>query len=98
MSLSGDSTDGDAAMPECSDNSRLAALSRRLHRVYPQAEPPVVVQAVVHAHRGLQAIGLDDDDQAADLLATIAERELRLRLNLDGDDARLDPESHRRPS
>lgn len=86
------------AMPDLSDNSQLSALSRRLHQDYPQADPPVVAQAVIHAHQGLQTIGLADDDQAADLLATIAERELRLRLHLDGDDARLDPETHRRPS
>lgn len=85
-------------MSEPFDDEHLSALSRRLRDDYPQADPPVVAQAVIHAHRGLQTVGLGDDDQAADLLATVAERELRLRLNLDGDDARLDPETHRRPS
>jgi len=86
------------AMSEATEDAHLSALNRRLRDDYPQPDPPLVAQAVIHAHRGLQTVGLGDDEHAAELLATIAERELRLRLNLDGDDARLDPETHRRPS
>lgn len=73
--------------------SPLAGLVTELRERYPQAEPPDVVRAVLHARNGLQLMQIGDLAGDA-MLATLAERELRLRLGLETDDARLDPERH----
>jgi hypothetical protein len=76
----------------------LAAITRRLENAYPQADAPSVVEAVLDARRGVGMFGLGDaDGESPPLIEKIAERTLRLRLGLDTDDPRLDPESHRRP-
>ena len=76
----------------------LAAIARRMQHAYPQADASSVVEAVLDARRGVGMFGMADaDGDAPPLIEKIAERTLRLRLGLDTDDPRLDPESHRRP-
>lgn len=82
-------------MPDNSQNSIESALMRRLSACYPQADAAMVASAVTLAKRGLETTQLAEDSASDKLLAIVAERELRLRLRLDAEDARLDPQ--RRP-
>lgn len=55
-----------------------------------------VTLCVASAWAGVQYVGADNDDEIDRLVSRIAERDLRLRLGLDREAARLDPESHLR--
>jgi hypothetical protein len=65
---------------------------RSLEHRYPRLEEHAALQAVVEAVRALTTVGLDDDEDADRLVATLAERRVRQRLGLDAMDARLDPQ------
>jgi len=71
------------AMSELSEEAHLSALSRRLRDDYPQADPPVVAQAVIHAHRGLQTVGLGDDEDAIQTRLEAAAEARRALINFD---------------
>lgn len=79
---------------------RRSDIIRSLEQRYPGLEEHGALQAVVEAVRALSAMGLDDDEDADRLVATVAERRVRQRLGLDMMDARLDPQrrSRRAPS
>jgi hypothetical protein len=53
-----------------------------------------VIQCVASAWDAVRYMGAVDDVEIATLAGRIAERELRLRLGLEREAARLDPETH----
>jgi hypothetical protein len=81
---------GDVAVTTC----RRSEIIRCLENRYPQLEKPGTLRAVVDAVRALRAVGLDDDEYADRLVATVAERRIRQQLGIDPEDARLDPQRH----
>jgi hypothetical protein len=63
---------------------------------YPSASPEEVLMCVQHARDAVEFVGAADDREVAAVAEQIAERDLRLRLGLDREAARLDPERHER--
>ena len=53
-----------------------------------------VIQCVTAAWDAVRYMGADNDVEITTLAGRIAERELRLRLGMDREAARLDPENH----
>lgn len=78
----------DLAVATC----RRSDIIRSLEHRYPHLEEHGALRAVVEAVRALATVGLDDDEDADRLVATVAERRIRQRLGLDAMDARLDPQ------
>jgi hypothetical protein len=74
---------------------RLTLLIDRLVREYAPAASHAAVQACVEAAwEAVAYFNSSDDSEMLDLAERIAERELRLRLGLEREVARLDPENH----
>jgi hypothetical protein len=74
---------------------RLTILIDRLTREYAPSAAPVIVRSCVDAAwEAVGYFGATDDGEMLDLAELIAERELRLRLGLEREAARLDPENH----
>jgi len=67
-----------------------------LRERYPALDAFEATDAVVRSHEAIQQFGLADHPGADRLLMLSADREARLRLGLERDEARLDPETHRR--
>ena len=67
-------------------------LVERLAQEYPTAQQHELVRAAASAMAAVESMALSDDDEAASLVAMMTERELRLRLGLDREALRLDPE------
>lgn len=63
-----------------------------LEQRYPRLQERGALQAVVEAVRAVSTVGLDGDEDADRLVATVAERRIRQRLGLEAMDARLDPQ------
>ena len=75
--------------------ARLTQLIDRLTREYaPAASRGDVEHCVASAWDAVVYFSSSDDSEMLDLAERIAERELRLRLGLEHEVARLDPESH----
>jgi hypothetical protein len=72
---------------------RLSVLADRLSAQYSTSRD-VVRSCVGSAWEAVRYFGATGDAEMIDLAERIAERELRLRLGLDREVARLDPESH----
>jgi hypothetical protein len=72
---------------------RLSTLVDRLAAEY-STTPDVARSCVDSAWEAVRYFGATDDAEMIDLAERIAERELRLRLGLEREVARLDPESH----
>jgi hypothetical protein len=76
---------------------RLTALLDRLTSEHAGVATPQEIAACVRgAWEAVRLFGAADDAEMVDVAARIAERELRLRLGLDREVARLDPEDHHR--
>jgi hypothetical protein len=73
---------------------RRSEIIRNLEQRYPGSEEHGALRAVVEAVRALRTLGLDDDEDADRLVATVAERRIRQQLGVDPTDARLDPQRH----
>lgn len=73
---------------------RAHALVRQLRSRYRDLSETEAVQAVVRAYQAVAAFGLTGDDEADALWSRCAERDVRLRLGIDREEARLDPEAH----
>jgi hypothetical protein len=72
---------------------RLSTLVDRLAAEY--STPRVIVSSCVEsAWEAVRYFGATGDSEMIDLAERIAERELRLRLGLEREVARLDPENH----
>jgi hypothetical protein len=56
-----------------------------------------VAHCVVSARSAVDYFGVTDEAEMVDLVRRIAGRDLRLRLGLEREVARLDPEDHHRP-
>ena len=56
----------------------------------------VATACVAQAWEAVRYFGADDDEEIVALAERIADRELRLRLGLEREAARLDPEDHHR--
>jgi hypothetical protein len=67
-------------------------LVERLAVQYPTVERHELVRAAAGAVAAIDSLSLGHDDDAAELVAMMTERELRLRLGLDREAMRLDPE------
>lgn len=67
-------------------------LVERLAAQYPTLERHDLVRAAATAVAAVDSVALGQDEDAADLVAMMTERELRLRLGLDREALRLDPE------
>ena len=80
----------DAARPQFTD------LTDRLISSYPDATRAEVAGCVTSAEDALGYFGASDDADMMAMAERIAERELRLRLGLEREIARLDPEDHHR--
>jgi hypothetical protein len=78
--------------PDC---DRLTRIVDRLAAAYP-ARREIVAGCVESAWEAVRYFGATDDAEMVALADRIAERELRLRLGLEREVARLDPESHTR--
>jgi hypothetical protein len=76
-----------------SARDRLTKIVDRLAAGYP-ASRDVVGGCVESAWEAVRYFGATGDAEIVDLVERIAERELRLRLGLDREVARLDPETH----
>jgi hypothetical protein len=75
--------------------ARLTLLIDRLVREYaPAASRAAVAACVESAWDAVMYFNSTDDSEMLDLAERVAERELRLRLGLEREVARLDPESH----
>jgi hypothetical protein len=75
--------------------ARLTLLTDRLLAEYAPAASRAAVQTCVDsAWDAVAYFNSSDDSEMLDLAERIAERELRLRLGLEREVARLDPESH----
>jgi hypothetical protein len=75
--------------------ARLTLLIDRLTRDYAPTASRAAVQACVEsAWDAVAYFNASDDVEMLDLAERIAERELRLRLGLEREVARLDPENH----
>jgi hypothetical protein len=77
-------------MTEVHDSIR--PLVERLATQYPTLERHELVRAAASAMAAIESMSLGDDADAADLVAMMTEREVRLRLGLDREAMRLDPE------
>ena len=67
-------------------------LVERLAEQYPAAERHEIVRAAATAMSAVDSLALGGDEDATALVAMMTERELRLRLGLDREAMRLDPE------
>lgn len=77
--------------------THLFDLVDRLHDAYGhRAKRADINLCVASAWAGARYLGATGDADVGQLIARIAERDLRLRLGLDREAARLDPESHHR--
>lgn len=65
-----------------------------LLRRYPILEAADARQAVERSLRAVALFGLLDDQDAATLWFACAERDVRLRVGVEVEEARLDPQSH----
>jgi hypothetical protein len=74
---------------------RLTQIVERLAATY-QVPREVVSGCVDSAWEAVRYFGATEDAEIIDLAERIAERELRLRLGLEREVARLDPETHTR--
>jgi hypothetical protein len=72
---------------------RLSTLADRLSTEYSTSRE-IAGSCVKSAWEAVRYFGATDDTEMIDLAARIAERELRLRLGLEREVARLDPENH----
>jgi hypothetical protein len=76
---------------------RLAAVVDRLMTTYDGAATREAAMAcVTHAWDAVRYFGATDDESMVTLAERVAERELRLRLGIEREVARLDPEDHHR--
>jgi hypothetical protein len=73
----------------------LTKIVDRLAAAYP-APRDVAGNCVASAWEAVRYFGATDDAEIVELVERIAERELRLRLGLEREVARLDPENHTR--
>jgi hypothetical protein len=73
--------------------ARLSTLVDRLAAEY-STPRDIVNSCVGSAWEAVRYFGATDDAEMIDLAERIAERELRLRLGLEREVARLDPETH----
>jgi hypothetical protein len=78
--------------PDC---DRLTTIVDQLAATYP-APRDVVGSCAETAWEAVRYFGATDDAEVVDLVERITERELLLRLGLEREAARLDPESHTR--
>jgi hypothetical protein len=67
-------------------------LVERLAVEYPAVDRHELVRAAATAVAAVDSLALSGDEDAADLVAMMTEREIRLRLGLDREAMRLDPE------
>lgn len=76
---------------------QLGTLVERLLDTYgPSASREAVTLCVASAWEAVRFVGATEEADITDLAACIAERDLRLRLGIDREAARLDPEKHTR--
>lgn len=75
---------------------RRSDIVQALEQRYAALPDHAALRAVVESVRAVTVLGLADDTEADRLVAVIAERRLRQQLGIDGCDARLDPQPHRR--
>jgi hypothetical protein len=68
-------------------------LVERLAAQYPAVDRHELVRAAASAVAAVNSLALGGDEDAADLVAMMTEREIRLRLGLDREAMRLDPET-----
>lgn len=59
--------------------TRLTSAARQTQARYPDADPDLVVQAIIDAHHGMTTFGYRDDELTAAAIADIAVRDPRLR-------------------
>ncbi len=59
--------------------TRLAAAAHEAQARYPDADPRLVVQAIIDAHHGMTTFGYRDDELTATAIADVAVRDPRLR-------------------
>ena len=69
-------------------------LAQVLASRYPDLGAALALDSTLRAYDALSVFGLTDDEDAFTLWRTIAEREVRLRLGIEREDARLDPQYH----
>jgi hypothetical protein len=74
---------------------RLTKIVDRLAAAY-RAPREVAGHCVASAWEAVRYFGATDDAEIVELVERIAERELRLRLGIEREVARLDPENHNR--
>lgn len=74
---------------------RLVALVDKLAAQY-EVPTDLATTCVTQAWEAVRYFGAAADDSMVDLVGVIATRELRLRLGLEREVARLDPEDHHR--
>ena len=70
------------------------AYARKLLHRYPGLQPAEAIQAVEWAYGAVALFQLLDDPDAPALWFTCAERDVRLRLGVEVEEARLDPQRH----
>ena len=75
------------------DPTAMSCVESLLER-YPALRRGESCQAVMRAREALTLFGLLEDPDAATLWVACADREVRLRLGLEVEVARLDPQSH----
>lgn len=74
-----------------------SSLAAQLHQRYPEIAAGETQAIVDRAQEALLFVGLaGGDDDSERLLALIAERDIRLRLGIDVEQAHLDPQRHPR--